>query len=52
MGPIRDSERGLTLYQLLVALVVLMITASLGLAIHRWRDPKPFFADIEVPKPQ
>ena len=52
MGPSKDSERGLTLYQLLVTLVMLVITVSLGLAIHRGRDPKPFFADIEVPKPQ
>ena len=52
MGPRRESEGGLTLYQLLVALVALVITVSLGLALHHGRDPKPFFPDIERPQPQ
>lgn len=47
MRLIRASERGLTLYQLLVAVVALVIALSLGLAVHRGRHLKPFFADLE-----
>jgi Tfp pilus assembly protein FimT len=43
----RASERGFTLYQLLVSLVVLVIAVSLGLAYQQSRHPRPFFADLE-----
>ena len=46
----RPSERGLTLYQLLVTLVALVMAVSLGLAFHHSRNPKPFFADLELPR--
>ncbi|CAK6690230.1 hypothetical protein [Synechococcus sp. CBW1107] len=48
----KASERGLTLYQLLVSLVALVIAVSLGIAVNNSRNPKPFFADLERPKAQ
>ena len=47
MRPNRSGESGLTLYQLLVGLVVLVIVVSLGLAAHHRSRPEPFFADLE-----
>jgi|OM-RGC.v1.037705136 Tfp pilus assembly protein PilV len=47
MLAMRASERGFTLYQLLVSLVVLVIAVSLGLAYQHSRHPRPFFADLE-----
>jgi len=47
MRPNRSDESGLTLYQLLVALVVLVIAVSLGLAVHHRSHPEPVFGDLE-----
>ena len=47
MRPNRSGESGITLYQLLVGLVVLVIVVSLGLAAHHRSHPEPFFADLE-----
>lgn len=41
------SDRAFTLYRLLVGLVALVITVSLGLACHHSRIPKLFFADLK-----
>ena len=48
MRATRASERGFSLYQLLISLVVLVIAASLGLAYHHGRQSQPIFADVEA----
>ena len=46
----KATEQGLTLYQLLIALVALVIATSLDLAYQQGRHSQPIFADVERPR--